>query len=199
MKNRLRITSLLLVGLSVISNANASDQDSLNEVRLIDFTLVSQRDDMQSWLAFGFGGGRILEAAIVSVTASYNIQFSHNLLTARLISGVSYDNNQSPVFEAGLLYGYGVNNSLWYANVSVGLAYISITRRVFVREEPGPIKPVNIYRVEEYNKNIGIPWQGQVFSKFSDSSSVGMGIMLCGNVNKAGSLFSTFFTLEFIF
>lgn len=198
MKILLLLLFFLLCSVSSFSKAKAIDRDTLLVATSNDSTVASKKTPTQLWITLGFTGGHIQKEFLTGITAGVDYQLSHHLFSARLISGRSYQEDIQPVekaLEVGLLYGYGVNNSLWYANASVGLSYVSETRRVFDHKEHVPNGEADVYRAEKYS-GIGLPWQGRVFSKFSDSSNTGLGFALSGDVNKPGSFFFISLILE---
>ena len=137
---------------------------------------------------------------LIGFSASYNFQLSHHLFTGRIITGKSYQELKLPVekiFETSLLYGYGVNDSRTYANISVGFAYVSISRRIFDHKDSSSYPTFDVYHSQQFH-DVGIAWQANVFTKFSDSSKLGFGVSLSGNVNKPGSFFFLLFNIEYI-
>lgn len=154
---------------------------------------------IQKWATIGLAAGSMHKDDYMGIMGGYDVQLHHHLFTIRFIGGKSgYEDyyEMERFFETGLLYGYGVNNSLWYANISAGLAYISMARNIFSSSSGGTTSS-KVKIGEEKLKGIGLPWQGRIFSKFSDSSNAGMGITLCGNVNQFGSFWALLLTIEF--
>jgi hypothetical protein len=153
------------------------------------------------WLGLAFGGVNIDDEAPMAVAAIFNVQYSHNLFSARVVSGSGFQENKLPhekIFDAGLLYGYGIHDSLWYANISAGLAYVTATKRNYMGQDTSGAFPVDIYEAEKV-KAVGIPWQIQIFSKFSSSSKIGLGLFVCGDINKPRSFFSIQISLDVVF
>ena len=99
------------------------------------------------------------------------------------------------MFDAGLLCGYGGHSTLCFASASVGLAYVFVNQRIFVRQDTTNTFSKDIYK-SEISYNIGIPWQAHLFTKFSELSKTGIGLTIGGNINKSRSLFYVLFSLE---
>lgn len=177
----------------------AQQQDSVKMKLAADSISVSKSKQSLWYLSLDYGGSNITESTDFSacIGASVSAEFGHNLFTARVVhdQGVNLATPNPMVFDAGLLYGYGIHNTLWFENTSVGLAYTATTKRIFVRQDT--IFPQNnVYRGELF-RGIGFAWQAELFSKFSDSSSAGLGITLCGNINKSLPFWMILFSLKF--
>ena len=165
---------LAILLLSVLSLSAAAQQDTLPKQGPIPW-----------WITLGLGTSPIEDETPVAIliSASFNIKDFH-LITPRLVAATGPQQRPFPrLIDAGILYGYTRNNSLWYISASAGISYISITRQ----------KIVNRDTLSHSGASIGLPWQLQIHSKFSSDAKNGLGFVIGGNVNKIISTYLLIF------
>lgn len=173
-------------------------------MKLTDTLSKSKTRTSCFWVALGFGPSVTIEDEMpYALCAILNGEYLHHFFSARIIYAAGnpridyYAGNQVILpyeenFDTGVLYGYGAHNSLWFFNAAIGLAYTSVTKKKFY-VKPGI--PYDVFRVEA-SYGIGLPWQIQIFSKFTKYSAFGMGLSICGNVNKFQSFLNIIYALE---
>ena len=149
------------------------------------------------WLSFAYGSCNIDDELPILLGGAVTADLDHNVLTARIVYGSGQQANKLPheqIFDVGLLYGYSIDGQLWHLNASVGLGFTYAVKRIFDHQDSGAVSPIDIYRSES-KQSIGLPWQIQVFSKFSESSKFGLGLELLGDINAYRSFVGFMFTL----
>jgi hypothetical protein len=196
----LAIFILLTASIAMVNVLRGQQRDSSPITVAIDSVSNSKSQPILWWLALGYGASNISESGDFSacVGALVTVEFGNNFFSARVVhdQGVNVWTPNQMVFDAALLYGIGFHRELWFGNASVGLAYTATTKRVFDHTDSTGAFPQEVDRGELF-RGIGFAWQAQVFSKFSDSSKVGLGVTVCGNVNKSLPFWMLLLSLEF--
>jgi hypothetical protein len=190
---------VFMVNIQMINILHAQ-QDSSASDRLIGSVSNHKSQPILWWLSFGLGGSSISEANQFTycIGAIMTLKSGSNFFSAGVIhdQGIHLLSPNQMIFDARALYGIGFHRELWFGNASAGLAYTATTKRIFDHVDSSGAVPEDIYRGELF-RGVGFAWQGQLFSKFSDSSHVGLGITICGNINKSFSFWMLLFSLEF--
>ena len=176
----------------------AQGKDNLKEKNTTDTISRFKSPPSVYWITLGYGACvTIDDEAPVSFCTILNAQYNHHVFSARVVYGSGQQTNKLPheeVFDAGILYGYGKYDSLWFVNASIGLAYTFVTKRIYLAPGNAQTLPFDVYRAER-TKSIGLPWQLQAFSKFSASADFGLGIIFCGDINKLRSFLTVYLSL----
>ncbi|MFI5264944.1 MAG: hypothetical protein ACHQM6_10555 [Candidatus Kapaibacterium sp.] len=155
------------------------------------------------WLTLGYGASTVSDAEIgLGVGAIITAEYGHHFFSARIIHDQGAREDVYPkqlIFDTGLLYGIGTHNTLWFGSAAVGVAYTATTKSVFDHLDSSFThagNPVDVDRPELF-RGIGFAWQLQLFSRFSDSSPVGMGVTICGNINRSFPFYLLMISFEF--
>ena len=177
-------------------------KDSLSTKVTNDSTSQIARPSIIYWVTLGLGSSASINDFAAAEGAVFYVKHNINFFSGRVIYSQGVQNITLPhekTFDAGILYGIGFYRDLWFGNASIGVAYTATTKSVFDHIDSSFSHSsglVEINRAELF-RGIGLAWQAQLFSKFSDSSDVGMGITVCGNVNKSFPFWMLLFSLEF--
>ena len=153
------------------------------------------------WVSLGIGSSATINDLAPAFTALFSVKKGPHFFSARVINSQGIQNITLPhekTFDAGILYGIGFHRELWFGNASIGLAYTATTKSIFdhIDSTTSPVEKLEVDHAELF-RGLGLAWQLQLFSKFSDSSDLGIGIIACGNINKSFPFWMLLFSLEF--
>ncbi len=161
--------------------------------QIVDSVSASGRDTIINkwWVTVGFGAGYVTnyDDHFVTFQASFSRKLSHHLITGRFASGIGDNMVRFPrpaFIDIGAMYGFTIDNNLWFLNLSVGLSYIRIKKRILRGQQDYGSYMVDVYG-SETSGTIGMPWQWQIFSWFTETSRIGLGFAVGGNVNSIQS------------
>jgi hypothetical protein len=177
----------------------AQDKNTAKISVSVDSMSISKTHPILWWLTLGYGVSSIIDASFATALgAMLTISPSNFQFSVRVVHDNSGQDNKFPhqqVFDAGLLFGYGSHDSLWFWNTSIGVAYAHTIKRIYAYTDSSSVRPVDVYRATAAT-NIALALQAQYFSKFSSTSDSGLGGTLCIDINKAMSFWVLMLSLE---
>ncbi|MEP7235733.1 MAG: hypothetical protein ABI778_10600 [Ignavibacteriota bacterium] len=181
----------------------SQERDPSNRPPPADSSYPFKSNPILYWVSAGWGGSLTIDDIALAYGILINAEHGHHIFSVRAIYSAGIQDIILPherTFDAALLYGIGTyteGDKLWFANASFGLGYYALTKRIFVRQDTINVSTHDVYKGEP-DKGIGLAWQIQIFSRFSESTHLGFGLTFLGNINRAKSFAMILYSLEIL-
>jgi hypothetical protein len=189
-----------IIFIQMVNILRARQPDSSNAEVIINSVSHTKSQTLLWWLTLGYGVSTVSDLKLQGLCALITLESGYHFFSTRVVHDQGdYFFPLQRIFDAGLLYGIGSHHTLWYRNISLGMAYTSTAKNVLDHIDSSYSHsgvPVDIYRSEPY-RGIGFAYQVQLFSKFSEISPAGLGLTMLGNVNKSFTFWMLLLSLEF--